>query len=47
MDVSFKIGIHFTQVPTEKMYAGYIITMSQGYNKSNKYRTNSPTYTFL
>lgn len=47
MDVSFKIGIHFTQVSTEKTYAGYIMTMSQGFNKSNKYRTNSPTYTFL
>ena len=34
-------------IPTEKTYAGHISTMSQGFKRSSKKRTNSPAYTFL
>ena len=33
--------------PIEKTYAGYISTMSQGFTRSSKWRTNSPAYSFL
>ena len=32
--------------PTEKIYAGHISMMSQGFERSSKWRTNSPAYSF-
>ena len=34
-------------LPIEKTYAGYILVISQGFNRSNRSRTNSPRYPFL
>ena len=34
-------------LPTEMTYAGYISTMSQGFKRGSKWKTNGPTQLFL